>query len=75
MSEMCQLVLPEGAVIEGLVGEAAPQPQTSDLDRSDPKTPMFQGGYEQVFFRRGTINPLWVYTVDPWPRRSRPGPL
>jgi hypothetical protein len=70
MREMFRLDLPAGQELVGLVGLAAPQPQKSTLDPKSRKTPMLQGGGEQVFFKRtstlNSINPLWVYQEHLW---------
>ena len=70
MREMFKLQLPAGDQIEGLVGVAAPQSQKSTLDPKSRKTPMLQGGGEQVYFKAApgvnTVNPLWVYETRLW---------
>lgn len=70
MREMFKLELPPRDEIYGLVGIAAPQPRKSTMDRSSTKTPMLQGGGEQVYFKRthtlNTVNPLWVYSTRLW---------
>ncbi len=70
MREMFKLVLPPQEEITGLVGVAAAQPQKSTLDPKSRKTPMLQGGAEQVFFKKtrtlNSINPLWVYPDRLW---------
>lgn len=70
MREMFKLVLPSQGEITGLVGIAAAQPQKSTLSRHSRKTPMLQGGAEQVFLKKtrtlNSINPLWVYSELLW---------
>lgn len=70
MREMFRLELPQGEALEGLVGLAAPQPLKSTLNPNSKKTPMLQGGGEQVFFKRtptlNSVNPLWVYPEHLW---------
>jgi len=70
MREMYKLELPNGEIIVGLVGLVAPQPQRSSLNPVARSTPFFQGGAEQVYFKRtknlNSINPLWVYPIRLW---------
>ena len=70
MREMFKLELPSSDQITGLVGAAAPQPQTSSMDPTSRTTPMFKGGGEQVYFKKtptaNSVNPLWVHPVVLW---------
>jgi hypothetical protein len=70
MREMFKLQLPSSDEITGLVGIASAQPQKSTLNVRSRKTPMLQGGAEQVFFKKtqtlNSINPLWVYSERLW---------
>jgi len=68
MRKIYRLELSAGEVIVGLVGST--QPQKSTMDAKARSTPMFQGGGEQVFFKRtrtlNSINPLWIFPVKTW---------
>jgi len=70
MREMFSLQLPSGQELTGLAGLAAPQPMKSTLNPASRKTPMLEGGGEQVFFKKtptlSSINPLWVYPEYLW---------
>jgi hypothetical protein len=59
-SEFAELELPSGASISCLVGRVAPQPLHSRMSVQAPTTPILRGGAEQIFFRGGDANPLWV---------------
>jgi hypothetical protein len=66
MSEIFQLELPAGAVLEGLAGIAREQPEFSVKDplgrhRSNR---FLTGGAEQVYFK--VKNPFWVRRVNLW---------
>lgn len=61
LSEVWELSLPSGEVLQGLVGQALEQPEYSHLDPKQRTTPMLAGGAEQVFFK--IKNPLWVQRV------------
>ena len=59
-SEFAELQLPRGESLTCLIGPAAPQPVRSTLSILAPTTPILRGGMEQIFFRGGDANPLWV---------------
>lgn len=59
-SEFAELRVPANESVPCLVGPVAPQPLLSSLPLSAPTTPVLRGGAEQVFFRGGDANPLWV---------------
>jgi hypothetical protein len=61
ISEVWELFLPAGEVLQGLVGQALEQPEYSHLDPKQRATPMLAGGAEQVFFK--VKNPLWIKRV------------
>lgn len=62
LSEIWELSLPSGEVLQGLVGRTREQPEYSHLDRKQRRTPMLAGGAEQVFFK--VKNPFWVHRVS-----------
>jgi len=62
LSEIWELSLPPGEVLQGLVGQAREQPEYSHLDPKRRTTPMLAGGAEQVFFK--VKNPFWVRRVS-----------
>jgi hypothetical protein len=70
MREMFQLDLPQNDELIGLAGIAAPQPRLSTMNSAARKTPMLQGGGEQVYFKKtgtlNSVNPLWVRSALLW---------
>ncbi len=55
-----ELRLPADDSIQCLVGPVAPQPLKSSLSMGAATTPVLRGGAEQIFFRGGDTNPLYV---------------
>jgi len=60
-SEVWELSLPSGEVLQGLAGQTKEQPEHSHLDPNKRTTPMLLGGAEQVFFK--VKNPFWVQRI------------
>ena len=62
-SEFHQMEIPEGEVFEALAGPIRTQPLQSKLDPNYRKTPMLQGGFDQIFLK--VRNPFWIWQTMP----------